>query len=233
MTITYVLHENHLTSDPNDYMAMVQPNGTAEMEAVIQRMIEQGSTVTRADIFSVLEDYHSALESLVLEGFNVLTPCANFGASIKGIFDGQADIFDPARHRVWPNVVPGTRLRTTVVSRGQTTKGEAVMPRPNLLEFIDINSGERNSVLTPGGMAQLIGHRLKFDPADAQQGVFFIAGDGAETSVEVVGRNKPAELMFLIPDTLTTGDYTMEVRVVIRDGANLRTGRLEAALTAA
>jgi hypothetical protein len=31
MTINYALHENNLTSDPGDYIALVQPVGTAEL----------------------------------------------------------------------------------------------------------------------------------------------------------------------------------------------------------
>jgi len=57
MPINYVLFENNLTSDPTDYMAMVQPTGTAELEDVIERIIQQGSTVTRPDIVSVMEDF--------------------------------------------------------------------------------------------------------------------------------------------------------------------------------
>jgi len=42
MPINYALFENNLTSDPTDYMAMVQPTGTAELEDVIERIIQQG-----------------------------------------------------------------------------------------------------------------------------------------------------------------------------------------------
>jgi hypothetical protein len=34
MSINYILVENHLTSDPGDYWALVQPVGTAELEDV-------------------------------------------------------------------------------------------------------------------------------------------------------------------------------------------------------
>lgn len=60
MTISYVLHENHLTSDPNDYLARVYVTGTVDVEGVIDRMIERGSTTTKADILAALEDYHAS-----------------------------------------------------------------------------------------------------------------------------------------------------------------------------
>ena len=231
MPINYGLFVNNLTSDPSDYMAMVQPTGTAEMEAIIERMIQQGSTVVKADILSVLEDYHSAIENMVLEGMNVNTPSANFGASVKGVFDGQADSFDPSRHQLKGIVSPGKRFRKAIKERGQATKQEAVKPMPNLLEYTDLNSGERNSVLTPGGMGQVVGHRLKFDGSDADQGIYFVAEGGGATKVDVVGRNKPGEVMFIVPAGLASGDYTLEVRATIHGGEDVRTGALGATLT--
>lgn len=233
MTIDYVLFENNLTSDPDDYMAMVQPKGTAELEDVIERMIAQGSTVVKPDILSVLEDYHSAIESMVLEGMNVNTPGANFKVSIKGVFDGNTDAYDPSRHQVRAAVSPGKRFRNAIEERAQPVKQEAQTPRPNLLAYVDLNTDARNSVLTPGGMGQIEGHRLKFDPADAAQGIFFIAADGTETQVAIVGRNKPADLMFMVPDTLTAGEYTVEVRVILPNRTDLRVGALEDPLTVA
>ena len=95
---------------------------------------------------------------------------------------------------------------------------------------LTFNSEARNSVLTPGGMGELVGHRLKVDPADDAQGVFFVTEDGAETKVAVLGRNKPANLMFLVPDSLTAGNYTLEVRAKIYSGEDLRVGALEVPL---
>ncbi len=231
MTISYALYENHLTSDPDDYMALVQSKGTAELEDVIERMIEQGSTVVKADILSVLEDYHSAIESMVLEGMNVNTPGANFRASIKGVFDGQADIFDPNRHQIRAAVSPGRRFRRAIEGRARLVKQEAGKPEPKPLQYTDLNTSTRNSVLTPGGMGQLVGHRLKFDPADADQGIYFVAEDGTETQVVIVGRNKPADLMFMVPESLTAGDYTLEVRAKVYSTDKVRVGALEPPLT--
>jgi hypothetical protein len=231
MSISYVLFENNLTDDPNDYMAMVQPTGTAELDNVIQRMIERGSTVTKADILSVLEEYYSAIESMVLEGLNVNTPMANYGASIKGIFNGATDSYDPSRHQVAGTINSGKRYRKTIRERAQTTKREARKPTPNLIVYVDVNSGERDSLLTLSGMGQIIGHRLKFDPTDPAQGIFLIGADGVEVKITTVGKNTPGELMFLIPPMLPPGEYTLQVRAAVYDGEQVRNGTLNAILT--
>ncbi len=228
--ITYALLENHLTADPDDYRAIVQSSGTATQADLIDHIIQQGSTVTRADIKSVVEGITTAIIYMVLDGKNVNTPLANFGASIKGTFDGKDDAFDDSRHQLRATVSAGKRYRKEVTDRGKTNKAEARVRTPNPEVYNDFNSGERNSVLTSGGMGQLTGHRLKFDPADDKQGIFFIAESGSAAKVEIVGRNKPGDLMFTVP-TLTPGDYRVEVRAILSGGVQMRTGALMATLT--
>jgi len=229
MTVQYVLYENYLTSNPEDYCARVQPSGSADEEIIIERMVERGSTVTRADIVSVLTDYFSTIESLVLDGYNVNTPIANFSVSIKGIFSGLGDGYDQARHQISPVVNPGSRLRNTVRNRAQVTKKETLLPKPNPIEYIDVSTTTRNSLLTPGGFGKLSGHRLKFDPNDLAQGIFFLTADGTPTRVATIGQNKPAELMFIVP-ALPAGEYRLEVRVAFGE-IGLRTGLLDTTLT--
>jgi hypothetical protein len=94
---------------------------------------------------------------------------------------------------------PGPQLRRAIQSRAQAQKQIANDVRPRLLEYTDLNSAERDSRLAPGGMSQLAGDRLKFDPTDPAQDIFFVAADGSETRIEVVGKNTGGELIFLIP----------------------------------
>jgi len=56
---------------PGDYAAQVLPDGSADTDAIIARMTERGSTVTRADIAAVLEDAFGAITSLLQDGRRV------------------------------------------------------------------------------------------------------------------------------------------------------------------
>ncbi len=111
MSVKYALFENHLTSDPDDYMAKVQRLETKSIEDVIDAMISRGSTVTKAEALSVLEEYSAALEALLLDGHSINTPVFNLIPSIKGVFFGKDDPFDAARHQVRIRINPGVRLR--------------------------------------------------------------------------------------------------------------------------
>ncbi len=94
--------------------------------------------------------------------------------------------------------------------------------------FKDFASDTQNETVTPGGAAELRGSHLKVDTSDANQGVFFIAGDGTETKADTIMRNKPANLIFMVPDSLLSGDYDIEVRTIIRGHNSARSGRLDA-----
>jgi len=115
MPINYALFENNLTSDPNDYAAQVQTTASADLDAIVRRIIDQGSTSTEADIAAVLEDAIKACEALLLEGARV-----NFGGlcelfpRLTGVFNGITDSFDSTRHRIDVGANPGSRIRKTV-----------------------------------------------------------------------------------------------------------------------
>lgn len=59
-------------------------------------------------------------------------------------------------------------------------------------------------------IAEMAGRRLEFDPSDANPGIFFVAADGSATRVDVEGRNKPDELMFLTPALAATLTVTQD-----------------------
>jgi len=233
MPIQYALFENHLTSALDDYAARVETTGSADLDAVIARILEQGSSATEGDILLILTDAIQAVESILLEGGRV-----NFGGlvelfpRIRGTFDGPTDSFDPARHRVDVGASPGHRVRQAVRSSATVEKIEAHKPAPSLIEYVDFGSETADAAITPGNIGIIDGHRLKFDPAQPDEGVFFIAdAGGAETQIRMCQKNKPSQLVFLVPPGLPVGDYHLEVRARIRGGDTLRTGRLSATLT--
>jgi hypothetical protein len=230
MPIKYAIHENNLPTNPKGHSAHVQPTYTAGLEEIVARIVGHGTTVAASDLFSALEDFFSAVEELLQEGIFVCTPLASFRVSIKGIFDDTEDSFDPSRHRVMARIVPGPRLRRALRDHAEVIKLGSSLRRPAPRHYVDVNSGTQDSTLTPGGAGRVIGKLLKFDPADARQGVFLTAGNGSVTRAELLIRNMPGELAFVVP-ALAAGTYTLQVRAVF-DGANdVRTGTLEPKLT--
>ena len=234
MPIHYALFENNVSSDPNDYAAIVKPIDSVELDRVADRIIERGSTTTQADILAVLEDTIAACESMLLDGMRInLGGLVELFPRVKGIFDGATDTFDPSRHTLDVGANPGARVRNTVRHKGAVVKDEAIKPAPNPVEFRDVASDTTNDQITASNIGQLSGSRLKFDPEASDEGLYFVADAGGETKVPTVQKNKPSQLVFLVPN-LVDGTYHLEVRARMGSGTSareLRIGRLDSTLT--
>jgi hypothetical protein len=215
MPISFSLHKNTLSDDANQFRAVVQSAGTLDYEQIIDLVVKQNSTVTRADVLAALDNFFTTIEDALLLGYNVNTPGANYRASVKGSFDGDTDGFTAGRNTVEAAISPGVRLRKAM-QRAQVQKQESSSNRPRPTNYLDLNTTELNRQITPGGMGQITGYRLKFDPADPAQGIFFV--NGSTTRVSVVGHNGPSKLMFMIPAGLTPGDYNLEFRSTMGNG---------------
>ena len=224
--IDFGLYKNSFTNGKGFFRAIVFSRRTYGLEDVIDRMVEQGTTLTRQDIMATLDLFFETLFRLILEGNTVLTPLFNLGVSIKGNFDSQTDSFDPSRHRVKPRVNANAKFkdRLKMMARVQQQKANRPMPQPE--EYINPNNGAGNDVLTLGGGAKLRGHALKFDQEDTTQGIFLIAEDQSRVRIEGVMHNTQRELIFLVPGDLASGEYTIEVRSRL-GGENIRVGVLE------
>jgi len=223
--IKYSLFENHLTPDPDDQLAVVQPISTKSMEDVVDQMISRGSTVTKAEALSVMEEFAVALIQLIKDGHNVVTPLFNVSISIRGTFVDASDAFDSSRHTMKVRILPGRRLKE-VMSKVKVEKVQGMKPLPVLQSFRDVTSKTESDILTPGGIGHIVGSALKFDAADANQGVFFTALNGAITKVETVADATPSKIIFVIPATLTAGEYSLSVRTLLLNTKDIREGYL-------
>ena len=65
--------------------------------------------------------------------------------------------------------------------------------------------------MTFGGIGQIVGEELKFDPTNAAEGIYFVAANGTASKVIVVASRTEGKLMFDIR-TLAVGTCTLEVR---------------------
>lgn len=230
MAIKYALHPNPLTSNPEDHRAMVRNQTSRTINDIIDRMIDGGSTITKADALSVIEEFEAAVISFIEDGDSVSTSLFRISSSVAGNFSGLDDRFDADRHELRLNMKAGERLRRAIKDMA-LQKVQSNRRRPALSEFIDHESGSSSQTLTPGGVGELRGKLLKLDPADNRQGIYFIASDGTETKVTSLIRNKPSNLFFGIPDNLPNGEYKLEVRSIVKRTSKLRSGRLKDSLS--
>lgn len=231
MTVRYGLGLNHLTEDPDDYLAVVTECTTSNVNKIMERMIGKGSTVTKAEGLSVIEEFEYAVVEEVKDGHIVSTDLFRISPSISGVFKDENDSFDPSRHTIKLNISAGPRLQE-IISKIELKKVALSTAEPVIEKFVDLKTKAENQSFTPGQVVSIKGSLLKFDEEDTQQGVFFIASDDSETRATDFVKNKPSELMFFVPDTLTSGTFQLEVRTILHNSKVLKKARLSNDLNA-
>ena len=70
MTIDYALYRNKLTGEDDLYSARTMKTGSADTEQIIDRIVQQGSTLTTPDVAAVLQSAFTVIARMLLEGFS-------------------------------------------------------------------------------------------------------------------------------------------------------------------
>lgn len=225
MAIKYYLQPNPITPDPNDQSARVLVQNVLNLEDVIQEAKRRGTTLTETDLRASINLGIETICYLVAQGNNVNTPLANFRAGINGVFANATDSFDPSRHTVKATISPGTML-IDAMSKASVEKVLQPLPSPTLIEYFDVNTQSTNSKLTPGGIGQIVGEELKYNTANAAEGIFIVSSAGVATKVTIIASRTEGKLMFNVPAPLAAGSYTLEVRRGYGNAGTIRTGSL-------
>lgn len=210
--LKYSLAENLLTERPDDYAAQPHSAASLDKEALISRMLQRGTLLTRTDIIAVLNGMEETVAEALTEGCTVNLPLFNTSFSISGVFEGPLDSFDGSRHKLNINLTKGSLLREA--ERGvklEKTNPTGGASLPNVQEVKDSVSGALNERLTSGGVVELRGYHLKVEGDDPAVGLWFVPeGGGAELKAQVLVENKPSKIIALLP-ALPAGSYRVKV----------------------
>lgn len=232
MSIKYVLQKNNLVEEDNKFAASVRIAGTAGLEEIADRIVDQGTTVRKPDVLAVLENMLTACDSMLLEGLRVqFGGLVDLFPKIKGSFDGPTDTYDPARHQIDIAAAAGKRLRDRFRTSATLERGEAIKPVPSLVSFVQtpLSGG---LIVMNGGIGTINGYRLRVNTAAADEGIYFVnTVTSAVVKAANLQRNTASMLVFLIP-TLAAASYRLEVRTRYTPEGELRIGKLDGILTA-
>jgi hypothetical protein len=209
--LQYNLIENFLTPAPNDYLAQPTNVRSYNLQEIYQRISARYPGLTPTQISAAVNEFFDELAAITENGETVTTPLFNTQLSMPGVYDSAMDTYDPKRHTVKININPGVRMREAV-RKVKTEKVSVAEPLPHILEVKDVSSDTINDVITPGGVVQLRGGKLKFLTDQPDNGIFMIGENGAETKLAVIVENKPARLIAVMPADIPQGEYFVEVR---------------------
>ena len=226
--LSYSLSENHLTPAPNDFSAQTVNVRSFALSDIVQRIMGRNPGLSAAQINVALEKFIHEVSLIIEDGGAINTPLFNTQPSIAGVFHGATDTYDPRRHRIRTNLSAGTALRRATDGI-KVQKVQPAEPAPFVLEVYDVLSDSINEQLTPGGVLQIRGGRLKMVTEKPDNGVFLIDEAGNATKLPVVIENKPSRLIAMLPADIPAGTYAVEVRSSFvnsaKESRNLKTGR--------
>ena len=181
-----------------------------DMEGIIDAMEQRGTTATRPDIIAVMELFGSVLSEAIEDGHAINTPLFKLGYSIKGTFEGQADRFDPARHKLVANLTAGSLLRTAA----RRTKLSKTSPR-TLINITSVYKREGepfDGTIASHSLLAITGNCIKLEGTDPTVGAFLTPTAPNAESIRLANiiTNMPKKLILQLPD-IAPGDYRLSI----------------------
>lgn len=225
MPVRYYLRKNAISSNPTSHKAIIVPYKINNVSDIISEMLKRGTTLSEADILASLHLFFEVVNEEVQEGNHVNLPIANLKPGISGEFYGSSDQFDSSRHKIKATASIGS-VTKKIMKEVVTEKITKPLTVPILTAFKDVHTQNLNSVISPGSIGQIIGNHLKYNPENANEGIFFVSDNEQEFKVNTVATRTLGKLAFIIPQ-LPSGAYTLIVkRAFGKSEATLRNGSL-------
>jgi hypothetical protein len=224
MALRYALAENLLTADPDDYMAVTTDNSTAGIGEIVDRMISRGSTVTKAEALSVLEEFNQAVVDLVKTGNNINTELFTIYPTISGVFNSPSEAFNSNKHAINIKMRAGNRFKN-IHQHIALERVEANVNKPIIQTVTDLKSNAVNETVTIGQIVSVKGALLKISEEVKEAGIFIVGEGTPEMRITQIVKNKPSELLFFIPSGIIPGSCAIEIRTVMPARKTLLTTR--------
>lgn len=211
--LKFSLRKNTLHPESNNYVARVENLASWGFDDLKAEVTRSGSILKNIETKAVMEEFFNVVAQALNKGIAFHSSYFSVVPSIKGTFDHALEPFDPSRHEIVVNMIPGPALRSAM----QKVAPERISPDqrlPQPIDLFDNNTEQLNQTLSPGHVMELSGERIKVNnPDDPAQGIFLIKTDDGETfRVPQLKVNTASSLVFKAPIDLIPGTYRLEVR---------------------
>lgn len=215
-TWLYDLKDNAMTKDvKEDYVANVRTLHSMTVEDIARAIVAERTEFRLDTIVNIANLIDEKIRHFICQGNTVVTGSAMYSPSITGVFMGKTGSFDPAVHSLGVNITPAKALRDEVAKVTPEFSGyvkDLGGARIGLVK--DTQTGKTDGSLTPGGIVEVTGSKIKSVNADGTaigKVVLVNTETQAETEITSLAINDPSRLMFSIPANLAEGTYKLRV----------------------
>jgi hypothetical protein len=230
MPLKISIRKNYLPSNPSPYVVRSNSSDVVEFDRFVDLMAKGRTTLTKTDIVAAMQLYREELESLLADGMTVKTPTGSFYACASGCMDSMDESFLPGvqdrNHDLCIHHRPERGFEANVLSGLRIVREESSDPKAPSVQSLSSSLSDAPDSTKPGDALQLRGLRLKFDPADPEEGVFFVDSAGTPTRSAAFPLVTPRAVIALVPSGLAAGTYSVQLRSKAC-GKGLREGRRE------
>ena len=220
------LVKNHLTEDPSDFVAVVDSNGSIDLEGIVEELIAEGMELKRETAIDVISRFNRKCINLIVRGFRISTGLVHIHITIRGaVFDKK---WDPERNKLHFSITPDGALRREAAETSVEILGERG-DMISLFNITDLSTGKSDGSIRRGFNAELKGAYIKLAGTDPSVGVYLHGIDTGEeiklpeTSIVI---NEPSRVLLLIPGEVAVGSYELHVTTQYTVGSHpLKTPR--------
>ena len=197
-TQTYVwpveLRENKITEQTDDYTASVKTfNDTKTMEDVARDITRERTEYRLDTILNIEKLVAEKIRHFLYSGYSVMTENVRFSPTITGSFDSHGEVLEDSSMKCGVNVTVNQIVKD----------GLAGVVK-------DLTTGKTDGTVTPGGMVEVTGSKIKCINADGSGIGHFRLYNESESAEEVtvLGVNDPSKIIFIFPTGLLAGKGT-------------------------
>jgi hypothetical protein len=218
------LHKNLLTKREDDFYGRVVNIASVNENELIDRVVKAGTDINPATLKAAYERQKQEALKAVVRGEIVSFGLGHVALDVQGAFIGRGAQWNTKIHRLVARIAASKELREALAKTPVHVLGEA--PDSSIINSItDVASDTVNDTITPGGIANLKGNRIKITGDKPGTGLFFTEQDSHEvTSVPftAIGTNDPSKISFVIPATLSAGSYLLSIGTQFGGGGKER-----------
>jgi hypothetical protein len=227
MALKITVRKNCLPACSSPFIVHSETSAVIDYDRFVDLMSRGRTTLSKVDILAAMQLYKEELQKQLALGNTVKTPTGSFYLSAGGCMDYLDEAFQPEdqanNHEIRLHHKPEKGFEEAVLSELEVEREEKPdLSRPSV-RAVRSAGEDKPKAIRSGGMVQVTGLRLRFDPKDSKQGVFFIAEAGAETRSPFYPMLNPGLVLASVPAALAAGSYTVTVRAAV-NGKDIREG---------
>ena len=197
-----------------DFIARIKAIQTFTLPRVAELIAEERTEYRPETIVNITQLVEAKIRQLVCQNNIVLTDNVQYSPAVNGIFIGKTGLVDPAKHKAIVNMIASAAMRAELEKVSLVFSGTVRdMGGANISLVKDVTTGKTDGTITPGGMIDVTGSKIRSVNADGTGlgtlTLVNLADLSVAATITVLGINDPSRLMFSLPVDLADGEYQL------------------------